>query len=288
MFLSRRFRWAGLLLACGLIVAACGGDDTGAGDGDGDVSCAKEDLALVQPGVLTIATGEPAFPPWIIDDDPTNQQGFEGAAAYAVAEQLGFGADEVEWVRTGFDEAIAPGEKSFDFNLQQYTITEQRDEVVDFSVPYYTTNQALVAYADSPIAGATSIEELRDAKLGAQIGTTSLAYIEEVIQPTEQAAVYDTNVDAKSALDAQQVDGLVFDLPTAYFITAVEIPEATIVGAFEVSEEQADNFGFLMAEGSDLKPCVDQALEELRADGTLDSLAEQWLQTESEIPTIGG
>ena len=286
MFLSRRLRWAGLLLAFSLVVAACGGDDEGAGDG-GD-SCAKEDLALVQPGVLTIATGEPAFPPWIIDDDPTNKQGFEGAVAYAIAEELGFADSEVQWVRTGFDEAIAPGEKSFDFNIQQYSITEEREEVVDFSEAYYVTNQALVAYPDSPVASATSIADLKNAKLGAQIGTTSLLYIEQVIQPDTPAAVYDTNVDAKSALDANQVDGLVFDLPTAYYITAVEIPEATIVGAFEVSEDQADRFGLLLEKDSALTPCLDEVILGLWEIGTLDDLAEQWLQTESEIPTISG
>jgi polar amino acid transport system substrate-binding protein len=288
MHSTTRLRLAALMLVLAMVAAACG---DGAADGDGDggeVSCAKEDLVLVQPGVLTIATGEPAFPPWIIDDDPTNQQGFEGAVAYAIAEGLGFTADEVVWVRTGFDEAIAPGPKTFDFNLQQYSITEARQEVVDFSEPYYVTAQALVAYADSPAAGATSIADLKGVRLGAQIGTTSLAYIEDVIQPDTPAAVYDTNVDAKSALDAQQIDGLVFDLPTAYFITAVEIPEATIVGAFEVSEEQADNFGLLFAKGNTLKACIDAVIRDLRDAGTLDALAEEWLQQEGDIPTISG
>jgi polar amino acid transport system substrate-binding protein len=289
MHSTTRLRLAALMLVLAMVAAACGGDGAADGDGDGDeVSCAKEDLVLVQPGVLTIATGEPAFPPWIIDDDPTNQQGFEGAVAYAVAEGLGFTADEVVWVRTGFDQAIAPGPKTFDFNLQQYSITEARQEVVDFSEPYYVTAQALVAYAGSPAATATSIADLKGVRLGAQIGTTSLAYIEQVIQPETPAAVYDTNVDAKSALDAQQVDGLVFDLPTAYYITAVEIPEATIVGAFEVSEEQADNFGLLFAKGNTLKVCVDAVIRDLRDAGTLDALAEEWLQQEGDIPTISG
>ncbi len=275
-----------ILALIALAIAACGGgsgSDTTAGSA---ASCDKADLTLVTPGTLTIATGEPAFPPYVVDDDPTNKEGFEAAVAYAVAEKMGFTDAEVTWVRTGFDDVIAPGPKDFDFNLQQFSITEDRQKVVDFSVPYYTTNQALIAYADSPAASASTLADLKGLKLGAQIGTTSLAYIEDVIQPDTAALVYDTNVDAKSALDAKQVDGIVTDLPTAYYITAVEIPEATIAGVFEVSPDQADNFGLLMAKDSSLKPCVDAALEALRADGTLDSLANQWMVQSGDLRTI--
>jgi len=268
-----------------LLVAACGGSSTET-TGAESSGCAVDQLELVQSGVLTVATGEPAFPPWVVDDDPTNQQGFEAAVAYAVAEQLGFTPEQVTWIRTGFDEAVAPGPKDFDFNLQQYSITDERDEVVDFSVPYYVTDQALVAFADSPVTEANTVADLKGFVLGAQIGTTSLDYIEEIIQPDTAPPVYDTNSDAKSALDAGQVDALVFDLPTAHFITAVEIPEATIVGVLEASEEQADRFGLLFADGSPLVACVNEALEALEADGTLDSLAEQWLASEGEIKTI--
>jgi polar amino acid transport system substrate-binding protein len=268
-----------------LVIAACGGDtaDTTTADGAG---CGVDELELVQPGVLTVATGEPAFPPWVIDDDPTNQEGFEAAVAYAVATQLGFTPEQVTWIRTGFDEAVAPGPKDFDFNLQQYSITDERDEVVDFSVPYYITDQALVAFADSPVAAANTVADLKGFTLGAQIGTTSLDYIEEVIQPDTAPPVYDTNSDAKSALDAGQVDALVFDLPTAFFITAVEMPDTTIVGVLEASEEQADRFGLLFADGNSLVDCVNGALEALEADGTLDALAEEWLASEGEIKTI--
>ncbi len=268
-----------------LLVAACGGSSTETTGAEGS-GCAVDQLELVQSGVLTVATAEPAFPPWVVDDDPTNQEGFEAAVAYAVAEQLGFTPEQVTWIRTGFDEAVAPGPKDFDFNLQQYSITDERDEVVDFSVPYYVTDQALVAFADSPVTEANTVADLKGFVLGAQIGTTSLDYIEEIIQPDTAPPVYDTNSDAKSALDAGQVDALVFDLPTAHFITAVEIPEATIVGVLEASEEQADRFGLLFADGSPLVACVNEALEALEADGTLDSLAEQWLASEGEIKTI--
>lgn len=248
--------------------------------------CAPENLETVTPGQLTVATGEPAFEPWVVGDDPASGEGFESAVIYAVAEEMGFTEDQVVWTRVGFDEAIAPGPKDYDLNIQQYSITEERDEVVDFSAPYYVTQQALVAYAESEVVDATSLEDLKQYRLGAQIGTTSLDYIEEVIQPETAPAVYDTNADAKSALDAGQIDAIVFDLPTAYFITAVEIPEAEIVGALPASEEQADRFGILMEDGSPLKPCVDQAIEALREDGTLDALAEEWLTQEGDIPVL--
>ncbi len=275
-----------LLVALALIVTACGTTSSGEGEGEAEAACDVADLPTVEDGMLTVATGEPAFPPWVIEDDPTNGEGFESAVVYAIADELGLSSDQVTWVRTGFEEAIAAGSKDYDFNIQQYSITEEREEVVDFSAPYYVTNQALVAYPDSPVASAASIGDLSSAKLGAQLGTTSLSYIEEVIQPETDAAVYDTNVDAKSALDAGQVDGLVFDLPTAYFITAVEIPEATIVGVFEVSEDQADRFGLLFEEGNPLRGCVNEAIGSLDAAGVLGDLAGEWLEQSGQIPTI--
>jgi polar amino acid transport system substrate-binding protein len=265
-----------------MILAACGNGD----DAAEQESCAKEDLNLVTEGVLTIATGEPAFEPWIVGDDPTNKQGFEGAVAYAIAEGLGFADDEVVWVRTGFDEAIAPGPKSFDFNLQQYSITEEREEIVDFSEPYYVTAQALVGLADSPVAAAESVDDLKAFNLGAQLGTTSFDYIEEVIDPDTPASVYDTNADAKAALDAQQIDAIVFDLPTAYFITAVELPDTTIVGVLPASEERADRFGLLFADGNPLRACVDEVIGDLRDDGTLEALADEWLAQAADIPVL--
>lgn len=248
--------------------------------------CAVENLNLLTEGTLTVATSEPAFEPWMVDDDPANGEGFESAFIYALAEEMGFSADQVTWTRVGFDEAIAPGPKDFDLNIQQYSITDERDEAVDFSAPYYITQQALVAFADSEVTNATSIADLKGYVLGAQIGTTSLDYIEEIIQPDTQAAVYDTNADAKSALDAGQIDAIVFDLPTAYYITAVEMPDTAIVGALPASEEQADRFGIMLEEGNPLKTCVDRAIEELRANGTIDALTEQWLTQEGEIPEL--
>jgi polar amino acid transport system substrate-binding protein len=278
-----------LLLVIALLAVACGTDDdaatggTGACEGElGDIST----LDLKVPDTLTVATGEPVFPPWMIDDDPSNGEGFESAVVYAVADQLGFEPDQVEWVRTGFTEAIVAGAKDYDFNVQQYTITEERDAVVDFSDGYYALRQAIVGYEDSAAVGATTVADLQELRIGAQIGTTSLDYVENVIQPNTPAAVYDTNADAKAALDADQVDALVFDLPTAYYVTAVEIEGSVILGQLEEVGDQPEELGFLFEEGSALVPCVNEALANLRSDGTLADLENEWLAQGGDIPTI--
>jgi polar amino acid transport system substrate-binding protein len=282
-------RLLALLFALALVVTACGDDDSADTTAGGE-SCDIADLNLVTEGTLTVATGEPAFPPWVgtVDgenfDVPESGTGFESALVYALAAEMGFAEGDVTWVRTGFDEAIGPGEKAWDFNIQQYSITEARDEVVDFSDPYYTTKQALVAFPDSAVADATTLADLADANLGAQIGTTSLDFVEDVIGT--QAAVYDTNVDAKSALDAGQIDGIVVDLPTAYYVTAVEIEGSAIIAEFEAAAQAPENFGMLFAEGNSLVGCVNQALAALRADGTLDALEDEWLVDAGGIVTI--
>ncbi len=272
-----------------MVAAACGDSDEGAGDGG---SCDVADLNLATPGQLTVATGEPVFPPWMgagADENfnvPESKTGYEGALVYELANEMGFTDDQVVFVRTTFDEAITAGAKDWDFNIQQYSITEAREEVVDFSEPYYETNQALVAFADNPVTSAASLDDLKQYKLGAAIGTTSLDFVENVIEPDSDAAVYNDNADAKSALEAGQVDALVFDLPTAYFITAVEIPEASIVGQLEASGEQADEFGMLFEDGNPLVGCVNEALGRLEDAGRLDALEEEWLSQGGDIPTL--
>ncbi len=289
--------WA-LLLAFGLLGAACGSSEetTEAGAGDtaddtaestddtGDTTDSCDTLSLKTEGVLTVATGEPVFEPWMVDDDPTNGQGFESAVVYALAGELG--VDTVEWVRTGFDEAIAPGEKEYDFNIQQYSITAERDEVVDFSDGYYQTEQAVIGATDSPIASATTLADLKTTRLGAAIGTTSLDYAETVIAPDTEVQVFDDNAAAKAAFDAGQIDGIVFDLPTAYYITAVEIPEASILGVLPVDGDP-EELGMLFEDGSPLVPCVNEALAALDAAGTLDELEDEWLNQGGSIPTLG-
>lgn len=307
------------VLVLALVAAACGDDDEGGGQETSTTAapttttttaaptttaatttttteapppCAIENLNLVSAGTLTVATGEPAFPPWVSGadganfDTPESKTGFEAALVYELAGELGFTDDQVVWVRTSFDEAIAPGDKDWDFNLQQYSITAERDQVVDFSDPYYETRQALVALPGSAVIGATTLADLVDAKLGAQIGTTSLDFIDDVIQPDQQANVYDTNVDAKSALEAGQLDGIVVDLPTAYFVTAVEIEGALVVAQFETAAAAPDEYGLLFADGNPLVSCVNEALTALREAETLAELEEEWLAQAGDVVTI--
>ena len=253
------------------------------GDASAAAACAAA-AGTVSDGVLTIATGEFAFPPYVLDDDPASKQGFEAAVAYAVAGQLGFADDQVEWVRTGFDEVIAPGAKDFDFNLQQYTITDERAEVVDFSEGYYSAPQAILGYTDSAAAGATTIDDLKGLKIGVQTNTTSLTYLEDVIQPDQEPLVYDTNVDAKAALDANQIDAIIADLPTALYITAVEIEGTAVFGQIEGSG--TDEFGLLLAKDSPLTECVDLALQALKDSGELEAITEEWMAEYTEAPLI--
>jgi polar amino acid transport system substrate-binding protein len=277
-----RLRALALVAAVTLVVAACGDDDAATTTAAGQ-SCAVADLNLVTPGQLTVATGIEIFPPWVgtIEgegfDEPESGLGFESALTYALAEEMGFTSDQVVWVRTDFYEVISPGEKNFDFNIQQYTYTAERDEVVDFSDPYYSNAQALVAFPESGLVGATTLAELRGAKFGVQIGTTSLDYVEEVIQPTQEVAVYNTTVDAKSALEAGQIDGIVVDIATAYYITSVEFPEAVVIAAFAAPANEPDEFVIMFEDGNPLRSCVNTALAALRASGTLDALEAEWL-----------
>jgi polar amino acid transport system substrate-binding protein len=256
-------------------------------------ACTVENLNLVTPGTLTIATGLTVFPPWVADadggfnDDPTAQSGFEGALAYEIASYLGFSDDQVEWVRTGFDEAIVAGTKDWDFNMQQYSITTARDEVVDFSVPYYVTSQALVVLDGSPYQNVTTLEELKEAKLGAAIGTTSVEFIETVIEPTTPPNVYDENFDVVSAMNAGQIEGLVVDLGAAYYITGSgQVPDSVVAASFEAAAAAPDEYGLLFAEGNPLVECVNEAVNALQADGTIDSLIADWLEQGAGVTVI--
>lgn len=238
--------------------------------------CALENLTTITPGVLTIGTDTPAYAPYFVDDDPTNGEGFESAVAYAVAEELGFTPADVKWEVVPFNTSYAPGEKNFDFDINQISITPERAEVVDFSDGYYSVNQAVVAFNDSPIAGATTIAELKDAKLGAQVGTTSLDFVTEVVAPTAEPYVFNDTNDAKSALSNGQIDGIVVDLPTAYYITAVEFEDSKIVGQFP-AQEGGEEFGLLFEKGNPLVTCVNKALTTLKDSGELQQIQDTWL-----------
>lgn len=243
-------------------------------------------LATLTDGVLTIATGEPAYYPYVLDDDPTSGEGFESAVAYAVAAELGFAPEDVEWVRTTFEAAIQPGPKNFDFNLQQYTITEERAENVDFSLPYYSTPQAVITNASSAAADAQSIADLQELIIGAATGTTSFQAIEEIIDPTQGAQAFNDNDAAKLALETGQIDALVVDLPTAFYLVAVEISDGLIVGQLDGAVGVPDQWGFVLEKDSPLTDPVNQALQALTDNGTLAEITETWLGADQSAPVL--
>ncbi len=248
--------------------------------------CTPEQLPLLEAGVLTIATDSPAYEPWFTDNDPTNGKGYESAVAYAVAERLGFTDDQVTWVTVPFNNSYAPGPKKFDFDINQVSISPERAAVVDFSDGYYSAAQAVIALDGSPVSEVTSIAELADYKLGAQTGTTSLKAIRDVVGPADDPLVFEDTNAAKQALLNDQVDAILADLPTAFYITAVEIPKGKIVGQFQADPGAEEQFGLLFEKGSELVPCVDEALASLKEDGTIAELEQQWLSDTVSIPEL--
>jgi len=239
----------------------------------------------VTPGKLTIATGKPAYSPWVEDDKPESGKGFEAAVAYAVAEKLGFAKQDVVWKRTTFDEAVAPGPKAWDFNLQQYSITDERKKAVDFSSPYYTTSQAVLTYAGSPAAKATTIADLKGIKFGVAIGTTSQKALTTIIAPTDQPKIFNSNDDLVQALKSKQIEALVVDLPTALYLAAAEIDNGKIIGQL-ADTSGGDQFGLVLAKGSKLTAPVTAAMDALKADGTLAALEKQWLSDSIKVPVL--
>ena len=262
-------------------LVACGSEDKDSTAQGGD-SC-----ATITPDVLTIGTGSPAFSPWVENDAPESGEGFEAAVGMAIAAELGYEGESVVWVRTTFDEAIAPGEKNFDFNMQQYSITPEREETISFSDPYYSSNQAIVALADSPAEGATTVADLVDVKFGAQAGTTSLTFINDIIKPTNEPFVYDDNAGAKAALEAGQIDAIVVDLPTGLYISAVEIEGTSVIGQFPGSAGGlTDDFGAVFTKDNPLVACVNTALATLKESGELAKIEQAWLSDNAGVPVI--
>lgn len=251
-------------------------------------SSATEDAAsaTITEGKLTIATGEPAYYPYVIDDDPTSGEGFEAAVAYAIAEELGFAPEDVVWVRTTFEAAIQPGPKDFDFNLQQYTITEERAQNVDFSIPYYSTPQAVITVEGSPAASATSLADLEGLLIGAASGTTSFDAIEETINPSAGAQAFNNNDDAKLALETGQIDALVVDLPTAFYLTGVELTGGIIIGQLPASAGVSDEWGLVLSKDSPLTEAVNEALQNLIDSGRLQEIIDQWLGQDQGAPVL--
>lgn len=263
-----------------LVLAGCApaddDADTTPSPGATGLTCGKDQLQTKTAGKLTIATDNPAYEPWFKDNKPENGQGFESAVAYAVAQKLGYAQSDVTWVRVTFNNAIAPGPKQFDFDINQFSITEDRKKAVDFSAPYYLVRQTVISLKSSKIAGATTMAALKDAKLGAQVGTTSYQAITDLIKPSTQPQVYNSNDDAKKALQNGQIDGLVVDLPTAFFMTAAELEGGVIVGQLP-QVGVPEQFGLVLDKGSSLTGCVTQAVDQLRGDGTLTTLEKEWL-----------
>lgn len=239
-------------------------------------------------GKLTVATGNPAYFPWVIDDAPDSGKGFEAAVAYAVAEGMGFGPDDVVWVRAGFDESIQPGSKNFDVNLQQFSITADRDKVVDFSAPYYSAAMAVLTTKGVIDGGATpTLASLKALKWGADANTTAVPMLTDLVAPDSDPLLYNDNVDVTAALQAGQIDAALFDLPTALYLSAVVVEGGALLGQFPADRTQnPDSFGMLMEEGSALKACVDEAIAALKADGTLAGIEATWLSETTGVPVI--
>lgn len=275
-----------LLLAGAL--AGCAPQEAGPTPGGSPavgMRCDKGSLKTRTAGKLTIGTDEPAYAPWFSDNDPSNGKGFESAVAYTVAERLGYTKDEVVWTRVTFNNAIAPGPKAYDFDINQFSVTEARRKAVDFSAPYYLVRQAVVTIKGSPIAKARSVADLKRAKLGAQIGTTSYDAITRLIAPAAKPAVYNSNDDAKKALQNRQIDGLVVDLPTAFQITAAELKNAQIVGQLP-QLGVPEQFGLVLDKDSPLTGCVSQTVDQLRAAGVLTKLERTWLTQVAGAPEL--
>ena len=286
-----------LALVIGLLAlgaAACGSDSdneqpasttsTSTGEETSADACSPDQLKLTNAGTLTVGTDKPAYPPYFEDDDPSNGKGFESAVAYAVAEELGFTKDQVKWTVVPFNSSYAPGPKKFDFDINQISVTPKRAERVDFSTPYYTAPQAIVTLKSAPTADATSLSELADVKLGVQVGTTSLDAANDVIKPSTPPQVFNDSNDTVRALKTKRVDAIVVDLPTAFYLTAAEIPEAKITGQFDAPG--GDDWGLVLAKDSELTSCVNQAIDSLQSSGKLDEITDQWMGGQAGAPKL--
>ena len=273
-----------------LALAACGDDDDDGADASDETAtvaaedCTPDKLETQAASKLTVATDDPAFPPYFEDNDPTNGKGFESAVAYAIAGELGYEENQVDWVVEPFNSSYAPGPKDFDFDVNQISITPKRAEQVDFSSPYYTASQAVVALKGSDAAGATSLADLADTQFGVQIGTTSLEAVEASIQPSSDPQVFETSNDVVTALKQEQVDAVVIDVPTAFYLTAVQVPDAEIVGQF--SAPGGDEWGALLEKGSPLTACVSFAIDALRDSGELADIEQEWISDKANAPVL--
>ncbi|GII97133.1 ABC transporter substrate-binding protein [Sinosporangium siamense] len=276
--------------ALALVAAACApaAETTGASSPSpaSSAACTKDQLKLVTAGKLTVGTDKPAYEPWFKGDDPSSGQGFESAVAYAVAGELGFQRDEVAWSVVKFDTAFAPGAKQFDFDVNQVSITPDRAKAVDFSKGYYAVKQAVVAVEGGKYADAKDLASLKDAKIGVQVGTTALQAIKDVIKPSQDPNVYNEQIDAINALKNKQVEALVVDLPTAFFVTAAQVENSKIVGQFNATGTAGEEFGLVFQKGNPLVGCVNQAIDKLKANGDLAKIEKEWLGSAAGAPEL--
>ncbi|MCM0620239.1 ABC transporter substrate-binding protein [Nocardioides bruguierae] len=299
--MRRRLALPALAAASVLVLSACApteesvsASDDGSTTADATASssesadpaaCVTDDM-LTTAGTLTVGTDSPTYSPWFKGNDPTNGKGYESAVAYEVADRLGFSQDEVTWTVVPFNTSYAPGAKDFDFDINQISITPQRAKVVDFSDGYYSAAQAVIALDGSAAADATSLDDLKSLNLGAQTGTTSLTAITDVIQPDSDPSVFQTTNAAVQALQNGQVDAILADLPTAFYISAVQLDGGTIVGQFQPETGETEEFGMLFAKGSSLVTCVDEALAAMEDDGTLAAIEKKWLSDSVSVPEL--
>lgn len=281
------------VLALGLtLLAGCGGkksSSTAGGDeAEGTTAsasaCTPSKMQTQSAGELTVATDKPAYPPYFENDEPENGKGFESAVAYAIGKQLGYPKAKIKWTVEPFDSSYAPGPKDFDFDLNEISITPTREKAVDFSAPYYSANQAVVALEDSEAAKAKSLAELKDTKIGVQINTTSLSTVDEEIEPSNKPEVFNSSGDVVTALKNGQVEAVVVDLPTALYLTAAQVENATIVGQFGKAE--GEEWGALLAKDSPLTACVSGAIEALEESGELEKITQRWMSQAAEAPQL--
>ena len=249
-------------------------------------TCTPSTLSLIKKGQLTVATDSPAYSPWFDSNNPANGKGFESAVAYAVADKLGFSKSQVKWVVESFDNSYAPGAKNFDFDINEISITPQRAKAVDFSTSYYTANQGILVLKSSKYANDTSLSALKNAKIGVQVATTSYQAVVDQINPSKQPSVYNTTNDEIHALQDGQIDAIVTDMPTVFYLASSELDNGKILGQFDYTKGTPEQFGLLLGKGSGLTSCVDQALASLKADGTLTKITDQWLSASADVPTL--
>ena len=271
-----------VVISLSALLVACAEEPSGpsssAGGGGGKDPCAAKSLPTVEKGKLTVATDRPAYPPWF-KGSPKHYSGYEGEVASEIGKRLKL---PVKWVVEPFNKSFAPGPKDWDFDINQITITEERERAVDFSDGYFDNNQGVLALKGTPVAEAKSISDLKGYQYGAQVGTTGLAFINSVIQPDAEPKVFDTTNDAVSALKNSQIDALVTDVVTTVYLRDFEVDNSVVLGQYPKTEQ----FGMVFEEDSPLVQCVNEALDELKSDGTLKQLEQKHLQQYLEVPTL--